>query len=198
MHAAGQSEQARSRACNQRQYHPYALACIRSSELDPLLRQFEHERAQARAAAAEAADWERFLRCCHVPHPRQRVAVAEFLARMAEAAKESDSRDTGEAFAACEVGFGYWQLRQAEREAKALFSMLVRNCCPAGSSFRVAGMDVGSCALIRVHNGGLLCTPLRGEWTVPCDAPNGDLRGQEGGTVSAMHAWSCGGGGSSV
>ncbi|KXZ46913.1 hypothetical protein GPECTOR_39g407 [Gonium pectorale] len=72
------------------------------ADLDPLLRQFEHERARARTDASEAADWERFLRCVHVPAPKQRVAVTEFMNRMSAAAKEAESRDMGEAFMACE------------------------------------------------------------------------------------------------
>ncbi|KAG2448008.1 hypothetical protein HYH02_007036 [Chlamydomonas schloesseri] len=78
------------------------------SELDPLLRQFEHERSRARAAAREAAEWERFLRCMDVPHPRQRVPLAEFLRRMGEAATKDvtgspDGRDLGAAFLAVEA-----------------------------------------------------------------------------------------------
>eukprot|EP00198_Chlamydomonas_reinhardtii_P003323 XP_001692659.1 flagellar associated protein [Chlamydomonas reinhardtii] len=65
------------------------------SELDPLLRQFEHERSRSRAAAREAAEWERFLRCVDVPHPRQRVPLAEFLRR-------PDGRDLRAAFLAVE------------------------------------------------------------------------------------------------
>ncbi|KAG2486777.1 hypothetical protein HYH03_014576 [Edaphochlamys debaryana] len=72
------------------------------AELDPLLRQFEHERVRSRTAAAEAADWDRFLRCVAVPAPRQRVAMAEALARLAEGAKEAESRELDEAFATCE------------------------------------------------------------------------------------------------
>nr|ACN22074.1 inner dynein arm I1 intermediate chain IC97 [Chlamydomonas reinhardtii]ACN22075.1 inner dynein arm I1 intermediate chain IC97 [Chlamydomonas reinhardtii] len=78
------------------------------SELDPLLRQFEHERSRSRAAAREAAEWERFLRCVDVPHPRQRVPLAEFLRRMHEAATKDvtgspDGRDLRAAFLAVEA-----------------------------------------------------------------------------------------------
>ncbi|KAG2431165.1 hypothetical protein HXX76_009694 [Chlamydomonas incerta] len=78
------------------------------AELDPLLRQFEHERSRSRAAAREAADWERFLRCVDVPQPRQRVPLAEFLRRMTEAATKDvtgspDGRDLGAAFLAVEA-----------------------------------------------------------------------------------------------
>lgn len=74
-----------------------------SSDLEPLLRQFEHERAQASAAAAQAAQWDRFLRCVHTPHPRERVAVAAFLARMVEPPASGDAEDLTAAFVGCEV-----------------------------------------------------------------------------------------------
>ncbi|GLC60963.1 hypothetical protein PLESTB_001700500 [Pleodorina starrii] len=75
---------------------------VELSELDPLLRQFEHERVRSRNATLEAAEWERFLRCVRVPAPRQRVEVTEFLLRMTESVREEDSRHTEEAFRSCE------------------------------------------------------------------------------------------------
>lgn len=68
-------------------------------DLEPLLRQYQHERAQALDARSQAASWERFLRCAHTPHPLERVQVNTFLARMAEA---SDTDDLHEAFVGCE------------------------------------------------------------------------------------------------
>ncbi|GIL57326.1 hypothetical protein Vafri_12587 [Volvox africanus] len=72
------------------------------AELDPLLRQFEHERVRSRNEALEAAEWERFLRCVRVPAPRQRVEVTEFLLRMNDSVRDEDSRNIDEAFRACE------------------------------------------------------------------------------------------------
>ncbi len=156
---------------------------VHRAELDPLLRQFEHERAQARAAEREAAEWDRFLRCVAVPAPkqvtqlwpcawpqgaptsrrgaalltvtplrrplcaaRQRVALAEFIARHAQEAKESDSRDLAEACAACEVWGG---ARTAPKEGglwDARTRLHQRLVCSRGALSRVAICALGLAA----------------------------------------------------
>mmetsp|Transcript_5166 Transcript_5166/g.12730 ORF Transcript_5166/g.12730 Transcript_5166/m.12730 type:complete len:729 (-) Transcript_5166:223-2409(-) len=48
-------------------------------ELEPVLGQQQLERTQAAQAANEAWEWERFLACTYTPHPKDRVAMADYL-----------------------------------------------------------------------------------------------------------------------
>ena len=47
-------------------------------ELEATLNQQQHERAQANSMRRQDWEWQRFLSCTHVPHPKDRVAVNDF------------------------------------------------------------------------------------------------------------------------
>ncbi|KAL6760467.1 hypothetical protein V8C86DRAFT_3018008 [Haematococcus lacustris] len=66
-------------------------------ELAPLAGQRLLERNVASEARRQAWEWERFLACTYVPHPRDRVAIAGHIRMMQQASDTS----VGEALAAC-------------------------------------------------------------------------------------------------
>lgn len=48
-------------------------------ELVPLLLHMQHERAAMAAAQGAASDWEHYVACSPLPHPRDRPAMNDFL-----------------------------------------------------------------------------------------------------------------------
>jgi hypothetical protein len=68
-------------------------------EIEPILGQYEHERAKARDMRTKDWEWERYLSCSHVPHPKDRIAVSDYMALLLE---RSDTK-LSEALEACEV-----------------------------------------------------------------------------------------------
>lgn len=69
------------------------------AELGPLLGQNALERAKAQVQTRQDWEWERYLSCTHVPHPKDRIAVAGFFAMM-EAGRDEELT---EALSACQV-----------------------------------------------------------------------------------------------
>ncbi len=81
---------------------PHINAPAHRLELEPLLNQYEHERSKAKEQRREDWEWERYLACSHVPHPKDRIAMSDFLALM------GDKSDTllSESHSAGQVGKG--------------------------------------------------------------------------------------------
>ena len=68
-------------------------------ELEPLFGQFALERAKAAEQRRQDWEWERYLSCTSVPHPLDRIAVADFLA----VTEEGSDKQMGEALSMCQV-----------------------------------------------------------------------------------------------
>lgn len=59
--------------CHELEPHPHCthrLAVHRSAELEPIVGQHKLERTRASDAQQQQWEWERFLACTYVPHPR--------------------------------------------------------------------------------------------------------------------------------
>ena len=67
--------------------------------MEPILGQYEHERAKAKDQRSKDWEWERYLSCSHVPHPKDRIAVSDYMAALQE---RSDTK-LSEAHETCEV-----------------------------------------------------------------------------------------------
>ena len=61
-----------------------SLAAPLRLEIEPLLQQYEHERSKAREERRQDWEWERYLSCSHVPHPKDRIAMSEFMTQLDE------------------------------------------------------------------------------------------------------------------
>lgn len=63
-------------------------------EIEPVAGQRQHERIKAREQRHKDWEWERYLSCSHVPHPKDRIAMANFLSSMAEAKGDASLPET--------------------------------------------------------------------------------------------------------
>ncbi len=57
---------------------------IRRQELEPFFGQLALERSKAAEVRKQDWEWMRYLSCTHVPHPKDRIALSDFLTAMSE------------------------------------------------------------------------------------------------------------------
>ncbi len=72
-----------------------------------MMGQVAMERAKAAEERRRDWEWERYLSCTHVPHPRDRVAIDDFHKLMSE---WQGNKNLPEALAACKASesLGHW------------------------------------------------------------------------------------------